>query len=107
MAQFKTFVGDLEQNKSSRLLVRNRLCDDVCCRSFREARAKALALYKEKRNDAKAPFAMVVCENYSAFIASGIRGDVVHHCGHGYSVDVTPSRGVAMPGAEDACYAGA
>jgi hypothetical protein len=102
MAQFKTFVGELDQNVTSKLPVRSRLCDDVRCRSFREARAKALALYKEKQNNAKAPFAMVLCEDYSAFIASGIRGDVVHNCGHGYSVDVTPSRGRGMPIVADA-----
>ena len=92
MAQFKTFIGKMECRDKDKASHPARLCDDVACRSFKEARGKALALYREKHAGATDLFAYVVCDDQSLLIASGIRPASVRNFGNGYCVDVTPSR---------------
>jgi hypothetical protein len=92
MASFKTFVGKTEENGHLA-----RLCADVSCRNFKEARTRAVAAYKEKRAAATELVACVLCDEHAAFVGAGIRPDCIRNFGNGYCVDVTPSLAAPAP----------
>ncbi len=92
MAHFKAFIGAVVNGDTGKGVAPMRLREDVACRNFREARATALASYKEKRNSGMGLVALVLCDDYAMLIAAGIRPASVRNFGNGYAVDVTPSQ---------------
>jgi hypothetical protein len=117
MAKFRTFVGKLAASSPDNVMAEPsasrkggtrksmapvRICEDVVCRNFKEARAEALKLYRQKRDAEKDLIAFVVCEDSGWLIASGIRPASVQNFGNGYCVDVTPSSLLLAPEPEGA-----
>lgn len=88
--KFRAFLGKLEEKDGLQSAI--RVCDDLPCATFREARTQAKKLFKEHADKLAGPaVAYVACDEYSPLAMAGIRREMIANFGEGFRVDVTPA----------------
>lgn len=92
--EFHVYIGRMEEHEG--ILHAFRLCDDLCCNSFREARTTAKQLIAGHSVDPHV-VAYVLCDSFERLVASGIKPEAIANFGNGFRVDVTPVRARPAP----------